>query len=71
MARDSTPDVFIVIVIVTGPGTTPGGAVARSLVAATWRGTGERIDFQARQAEAPLPISSGHEDQRQFVTKGR
>ena len=45
--------------------------MAQSLFAANWRGRGEKTDFQARQAEAPLPISMGHEDQRQFVTKGR
>ena len=65
-ARDFAPDLFIV----TGPGTTLGGAVAQSLIAADWRGMKTRADFQARQAEAPLLISMGRDDQRNFVTKG-
>ncbi len=66
-AREFAPDLFIV----TGPGTTLGGAVAQSLIAAGWRGMADRTDFQARQAETPLLISMGRDDQRQFVTKGR
>lgn len=65
-AREFAPDLFIV----TGPGTTLGGAVAQSLIAAKWRGMADKTDFQARQAEAPLLISMGRDDQRQFVTKG-
>ncbi len=66
-AREFAPDLFIV----TGPGTTLGGAVAQSLVAANWRSMSDKTDFQARQADDPLLISMGREDQRQFVTKGR
>jgi len=65
-AREFAPDLFIV----TGPGTTLGGAVAQSLIAADWRGMGDKSDFQARQAEDPLLISVGRDDQRQSVTKG-
>ncbi|MCC5971159.1 MAG: ACP S-malonyltransferase [Pararhodobacter sp.] len=65
-AREFAPDLFIV----TGPGTTLGGAVAQSLIAANWGGMGDKTDFQARQAEDPQLISMGREDQRQFVTKG-
>jgi malonyl CoA-acyl carrier protein transacylase len=65
-AREFAPDLFIV----TGPGTTLGGAVAQSLIAADWRGMTTKSDFQARQADTPLLISMGRDDQRQQVTKG-
>ncbi len=65
-AREFAPDLFIV----TGPGTTLGGAVAQSLIAADWRGMGDKKDFQARQADDPLLISMGRDDQRKSVTKG-
>ena len=66
-AREFAPDLFIV----TGPGTTLGGAVAQSLIAAEWRGMKTKSDFQARQADDPLLISMGRDDQRKSVTKGR
>lgn len=66
-AREFAPDLFIV----TGPGTTLGGAIAQSLIAANWRGMTNKTDFQTRQAEEPLLISMGRDDQRNFVTKGR
>lgn len=66
-AREFAPDLFIV----TGPGTTLGGAVAQALIAADWRGVKTKSDFQARQAADPLLISMGRDDQRQSVTKGR
>jgi malonyl CoA-acyl carrier protein transacylase len=65
-AREFAPDLFIV----TGPGSTLGGAVAQSLIAADWRGMTTKSDFQARQAETPLLISMGRDDQRPHVTKG-
>lgn len=65
-AREFAPDLFIV----TGPGTTLGGAVAQSLILAGWRGMGSKSDFQQRQQTAPLLVSMGMEDQRATVTKG-
>ena len=62
-AREFAPDLFIV----TGPGTTLGGAVAQSLVLANWRGMGSKEDFMARQAERPILVSMGREDQRGLV----
>ncbi|WP_375551613.1 ACP S-malonyltransferase [Rhodophyticola porphyridii] len=62
-AREFAPDLFIV----TGPGTTLGGAVAQSLVACDWRGLTDKAAFQSRQAEAPLLIAMGREDQRKQV----
>ena len=63
-AREFAPDIFIV----TGPGTTLGGAVAQSLILADWRGLKDKASFQARQADNPMLISMGMADQRQIVT---
>ncbi|AKM07987.1 acyl carrier protein [Pelagerythrobacter marensis] len=59
-AREFAPDMFIV----TGPGTTLGGAVAQSLVLAGWRGMGDKAAFKARQGEEPLLVSMGLAEQR-------
>lgn len=64
-AREFAPDLFIV----TGPGTTLGGAVAQSLILADWRGMKDKTDFQTRQASAPILIAMGREDQRGAVTR--
>lgn len=65
-AREFAPDLFIV----TGPGTTLGGAVAQSLIAANWHGMGSKSDFQSQQLTTPLLVSMGMDDQRAIVTKG-
>ena len=65
-AREFAPDLFIV----TGPGTTLGGAVAQSLILADWRSMGSKQDFQTRQQEGPVLVSMGMDDQRRTVTKG-
>ncbi|MEM0948593.1 MAG: ACP S-malonyltransferase [Pseudomonadota bacterium] len=62
-AREFAPDLFII----AGPGTTLGGAVAQSLIAARWRGMNTKSDFQSLQAEAPILISMGRNDQRSLV----
>lgn len=62
-AREFAPDLFIV----TGPGTTLGGAVAQSLILGTWRSLGSKADFQAAQKESPLLAAMGMEEQRAFV----
>ncbi|OIQ45603.1 MAG: acyl carrier protein [Roseobacter sp. MedPE-SW] len=59
-ALEFAPDLFIV----TGPGTTLGGAVGQSLVQQEWRGMTDKAAFKARQSEAPLLISMGEESQR-------
>lgn len=66
-AREFAPDLFIV----TGPGTTLGGAVAQSLILAGWRGLASRQDFLARQAGDPVLVSMGIEEQRGAVTGRR
>ena len=65
-AREFAPDLFIV----TGPGTTLGGAVAQSLIAAGWEGLADKASFQARQAETPILVSMGMPEQRLRVTAG-
>ena len=63
-AREFAPDLFII----TGPGTTLGGAVAQSLILANWQGLASKSDFQTAQQSAPFMISMGMEDQRGLVT---
>jgi [acyl-carrier-protein] S-malonyltransferase len=65
-AREFAPDLFIV----TGPGTTLGGAVAQSLISASWRGMCDKAAFQQLQARDPFLIAMGREEQRMLVTKG-
>lgn len=62
-AREFAPDLFII----TGPGTTLGGAVAQSLILANWRGLGSKADFQSEQSTAPILASMGMDDQRATV----
>ncbi|MCI5074863.1 ACP S-malonyltransferase [Oricola sp.] len=62
-AREFAPDLFII----TGPGTTLGGAVAQSLILAEWYGMGDKGDFRARQDHAPFLASMGMPDQRATV----
>ncbi|QIE45871.1 ACP S-malonyltransferase [Pseudohalocynthiibacter aestuariivivens] len=62
--REFAPDLFII----TGPGTTLGGAVAQSLIAANWRGMANKADFQTWQETGPHLVSMGREDQRGTVT---
>lgn len=64
-AREFAPDLFIV----TGPGTTLGGAVAQSLILAGWRGMGGKDDFRALQDQTPLLASMGMPEQRGAVSK--
>jgi len=64
-AQEFAPDLFIV----TGPGTTLGGAVAQSLILAQWRGMGSKSEFQTLQAENPLLAAMGLPDQRALATK--
>ena len=59
-AREFAPDLFIV----TGPGTTLGGAVAQSLILCDWDALKDKSSFQARQAKDPMLISMGMKEQR-------
>jgi [acyl-carrier-protein] S-malonyltransferase len=64
--REFAPD----LLVITGPGTTLGGAVAQSLILAGWRGMGAKHDFRAQQGKAPLLVSMGMAEQRGIVSKG-
>lgn len=64
-AHEFAPDLFIV----TGPGTTLGGAVAQSLIAANWRGWSGKADFRAAQAKEPTLIGMGDPTQRGLVER--
>ncbi len=63
-AREFAPDLFII----TGPGTTLGGATAQALIIAGWQGMASKSDFQSAQQDAPFLISMGMDDQRRLVT---
>lgn len=62
-AREFAPDLFIV----TGPGTTLGGAVAQSLILAEWRGLKNKAAFKTQQEENPLLLSMAIPEQRALV----
>lgn len=64
-AREFAPDMFIV----TGPGTTLGGAVAQSLILADWRGMNSKAAFKAEQTSTQLLVSMGMAQQRGMVAK--
>ena len=64
-AREFAPDLFIV----TGPGTTLGGAVAQSLILSNWLDMGSKSGFQNLQAKEPFLVSMGLETQRATVTR--
>jgi len=66
-AVEFAPDVFII----TGPGTTLGGAAAQSLLGINWHGLTSKQDFQERQELAPFLISMGRPDQRGLATGKR
>ncbi|MDU9004574.1 ACP S-malonyltransferase [Sedimentitalea todarodis] len=63
-AREFAPDLFIL----TGPGTTLGGAVAQSLILAGWHGLTGKSSFKSHQDKQPMLISMGMDDQRGLVT---
>lgn len=65
-AREFAPDLFVI----TGPGTTLGGAAAQSLILAGWHGMGCKDDFKARRDKTPLLASMGMPEQRRTVSKG-
>ena len=63
-AHEFAPDLFIV----SGPGTTLGGAVAQSLICADWRGMSDKTSFKSQQDLQPMLISMGMDDQRGLIT---
>lgn len=63
-AREFAPDYLIIL----GPGTTLGGAVAQSLIGIEWQGLTGKADFLARQENDPIVVSMGMDDQRVLAT---
>lgn len=61
--REFAPDKLIVL----GPGTTLGGAVAQSLILSRWQDLDSKTAFKKRQAEDPLVVSMGMADQREWL----
>jgi acyl transferase domain-containing protein len=58
--REYAPDVLII----PGPGTTLGGAVAQSLIQANWQSLNTKDAFIKRQQHDPIVIAMGRQDQR-------
>lgn len=54
-------------IIILGPGSTLGGAVAQSLIEIGWRGWRCKQDFIDAQRQTPYIVSMGMEGQRQLV----
>ncbi len=54
-------------IIILGPGTNMGGAVAQCLIAMEWKGLRSKADFLARQADDPLVYAMGFEEQRRLA----
>jgi len=61
--REFAPDTLIVL----GPGTTLGGAIAQVLIEEKWLGLANKSDFSALQAENPFLLSMGMAQQRSLV----
>ncbi len=62
-AKEFVPDTVIIL----GPGSTLGGAVAQSLIGIGWQGWRSKEDFIGRQKDSPYILSMGMEDQRAKV----
>lgn len=62
--KEFAPDKIIIL----GPGTTLGGAVAQSLIKIKWQGMEGKADFIARQKSEPFILSMGMDEQRKLVT---
>ena len=63
--REYGPDV----VVLPGPGSNLGGAVAQVLIAERWRGITDKESFLAAQADAPVMLSMRWPDQRQRLVR--
>jgi [acyl-carrier-protein] S-malonyltransferase len=61
--KEFAPDCLIVL----GPGTTLGGAVAQSLIEINWENIGSKADFSARQKKDPYILAMGIDEQRRDV----
>jgi [acyl-carrier-protein] S-malonyltransferase len=55
------------VVILPGPGSNLGSAVAQVMISLGWRGIRSRADFMATQKENPVVIAMGRPEQRAWV----
>ncbi|MCO4321338.1 malonyl CoA-ACP transacylase [Aliidiomarina quisquiliarum] len=63
--KEFAPDVLIL----TGPGSTMGGAVAQVMIEVNWQDLADKQDFIARQKNQPLLLAMGMDGQRQQAVK--
>jgi len=63
--KEFAPDKLILL----GPGSTSGGAVAQILIGMDWLGLRSKSDFSERQAEDPVLLAMGREDQYRLAAK--
>ncbi len=61
--KEYAPDCLIIL----GPGTTLGGAVAQSLIDINWEGIDSKAAFSDRQKAAPYIIAMGIDEQRKLA----
>ena len=61
--KELAPDILIIL----GPGTTLGGATAQALISCGWESLKSKVDFMARQQNAPYIAAMGLETQRNLV----
>lgn len=61
--KEYAPDCIIIL----GPGTTLGGAVAQSLIEIGWQGMHDKAAFIARQKDDPYILTMGMDEQRALV----
>ncbi|SHE80408.1 Malonyl CoA-acyl carrier protein transacylase [Modicisalibacter ilicicola DSM 19980] len=61
--REFAPD----RIVIPGPGSTLGGAVAQALIQLGWQGLDSKAAFQAMQQSEPRLISMGIEEQRRWL----
>lgn len=64
--KEFAPDVLILM----GPGSTMGGAVAQAMIEIGWNDLEDKADFIARQKDDPFVLAMGMEAQRQLAVKG-
>ncbi|HLV48008.1 MAG TPA: malonyl CoA-ACP transacylase [Aliidiomarina sp.] len=62
--KEFAPDVLIL----TGPGSTMGGAVAQVMIDVNWHDLADKKDFITRQKSEPLLLAMGMDSQRQLAT---
>lgn len=58
--REYAPEVLVLL----GPGSNLGGAIAQTLIAEGWSGIRSRSDFVARQAQNPILLAMARPEQR-------